>query len=82
MIYPIKDSHSTLGTYVHSDHAWSTDQHKQSDEVKWVEETKTLHPNTLEHMDLIDGRSGTPSTPATTTSLYQRRRHMPFQDFS
>ena len=78
MIYPVKDSHSSLGTYNHKDHAWSNDQHDNSDEVKWVDITKTLHPNTLEHMDLIDGRTGTPSTPA----LYQRRRHSPFLNFS
>lgn len=46
-------------------------------------------------MDLIDGRTGVPSAPATTAgdtatsnatttaaALYQRRRHNPFLDFS
>jgi len=96
MIYPVKDSHSYIEPYNHSDHAWSNDQHKASDEVKWVDITRTLHRDTLEHMDLIDGRTGRPSAPSNTTSsnstttspsggdtsLFQRRRHYPFHDLS
>ena len=68
MIYPVKDSHSHLKEYVHSDHAWSEEQHKASDEVKWVNITRTLHADTLEHMDLIDGRTGRPSVTANSTT--------------
>ena len=95
MTYPVKDSHSYINPYTHSDHAWSNEQHAHSDEVKWVEQTRTLHSDTLEHMDLIDGRTGTPSTTANTTTasdttatdttapaLFQRRRHNPYLDFS
>lgn len=64
MIYPVKDSHSTLGTYNHRDHSWSNEQHANSNEVQWVDVTKKLHADTLEHMDLIDGRTGVPSAPA------------------
>ena len=42
-IYKVKDSHSYISPYTHSDHAWSHDQHDASDEVKWVDNTKTLH---------------------------------------
>jgi len=66
-IYKVKDSHSYISPYTHSDHAWSHDSHDASDETKWVENTKTLHadyvdqlhPNAEHH--LKDGRTGVPS---------------------
>jgi hypothetical protein len=70
-IYKVKDSHSYINPYTHSDHAWSQDQHDVSDEVQWVDGTKTLHADYIENLDpsaehhLIDGRTGVPS-------LYQR----------
>jgi hypothetical protein len=72
-IYKVKDSHSYINPYTHSDHAWSNDQHDVSDEVKWVDHTKTLHADYIENLDpsaehhLIDGRTGVPSD--TTTAL-------------
>ena len=98
MIYPIKDSHSSLRGYDHMNHTWSKEQFDASDEVQYVNITKALHADTLEHLDLKDGRTGVPTVVANETAatdataaadgaaaaLYQRRRYNgnPYLDFS
>jgi len=38
-IYKVKDSNSTITQWKQRDHAWSKDQHENSDEVKFVNST-------------------------------------------
>ena len=78
-IYPVKDSHSYITPYNQRDHSWSHDQHDQSNEVQFVNNTKTLHSDYAHQLEptathhLIDGLTGVPSADASnaTTALYQ-----------
>jgi len=83
LIYPVKDSHSYISPYSQRDHSFTDGQHDVSDEVKWVDNTKTLHADYVEQLDpsaeyhLRDGRTGVPTptdtTATTTASLVQKR---------
>ena len=63
-IYQEWDSHSYLKPYDQRDHAFSDAQYNQSDEVKFLDNTKTLHADYLENLDpsaeyhLREGRTG------------------------
>jgi hypothetical protein len=50
LIYPVKDSHSYISPYSQRDHSWNDAQHDVSDEVKWVDNTKTLHADYVEQL--------------------------------
>jgi hypothetical protein len=63
-IYKIADSASYLKPYSHRDHSWNDAEYNQSDEVKFLDNTKTLHADYLENLataaeyHLREGRTG------------------------
>ena len=63
-IYKIGDSASYLKPYDQRDHSWSDAQYNQSDEVKFLDNTKTIHADYLENLapaaeyHLREGRTG------------------------
>jgi hypothetical protein len=48
----VKDSNSTISPWSQRDHAWSVDQHDNSDEVKYVNSTINNYSNYTDGMDL------------------------------
>ena len=63
-IYTVADSHSYIKPYDQRDHSWSDAEYNQSDEVKFLDNTKTLDADYLENLDtaaeyhLREGRTG------------------------
>ena len=63
-IYRVSDSHSYLNTHDQRVDAWNDAQYNQSDEVKFLDKTKTLNADYLENLDpaseyhLREGRTG------------------------
>ena len=63
-IYQEWDSHSYLKPYDQRDHSWNDAEYNQSDEVKFLDNTKTLDADYLENLDtaaeyhLREGRTG------------------------
>ena len=63
-IYKVADSASYIKPYDQRDHSWSDAQYNQSDEVKFLDNTKTLDADYLENLapaaeyHLREGRSG------------------------
>ena len=63
-IYKVGDSASYISPYTQRDHSWNDAQYNQSDEVKFLDSTKTLHADYLENLataaeyHLREGRTG------------------------
>ena len=63
-IYKVADSASYLKPYEQRDHSWNDAEYNQSDEVKFLDNTKTLHADYLENLataaeyHLREGRTG------------------------
>ena len=63
-IYKVADSASYLKPYEQRDHSWNDAQYNQSDEVKFLDHTKTLNADYLENLapaaeyHLREGRTG------------------------
>ena len=63
-MYRVGDSASYIKPYDQRDHSWSDAEYNQSDEVKFLDNTKTLHADYLENLDtsaeyhLREGRTG------------------------
>jgi hypothetical protein len=63
-IYKEEDSHSYISPYEQRDHSWNDAQYNQSDELKFVDNTKTLNADYVEQLEttaehhLREGRSG------------------------
>ena len=62
--YKVEDSHSYISPYEQRDHSWNDAQYNQSDEVKFLDKTKTLNADYLENLaddaefHLDGGRTG------------------------
>merc|ERR1711990_314166 len=63
-IYQVADSHSYIKPYDQRDHSWNDAEYNQSDEVKFLDNTKTLDADYLENLapaaeyHLREGRTG------------------------
>ena len=51
-IYKGKDSNATITGWKQREHAWTNDQHENSNEIHWVNTTKTTAANYTDSMDL------------------------------
>ena len=62
--YQVADSHSYISPYDQRDHSWNDAEYNQSDEVKFLDKTKTLNEDYLENLaddseyHLDGGRTG------------------------
>ena len=62
--YKVEDSHSYISPYEQRDHSWNDAEYNQSDEVKFLDKTKTLNADYLENLaddaeyHLDGGRTG------------------------
>ena len=63
-IYKVADSASYIKPYEQRDHSWNDAEYNQSDEVKFLDNTKTLNADYLENLataaeyHLREGRTG------------------------
>ena len=68
--YKVEDSHSYISPYDQRDHSWNDAEYNQSDEVKFLDKTKTLNADYLENLaddaeyHLDGGRTGVPEEEA------------------
>jgi hypothetical protein len=67
-IYPVKDSHSYISPYTQRDHAFTDNQHDQSNEVTWSKETNVTSADNLDWVVNEQGPHSRlfPGTPAAT----------------
>jgi hypothetical protein len=71
MIYPVKDSHSYISPYTQRDHAFTDNQHDQSNEVTWSKETNVT---SADNLDWVVNEQGPHSRlyPGTPAALSQQ----------